>query len=439
MEKIIVLGPSKLSGRVKVSGAKNVAMKVIIAAILTDEPLEIHNIPLISSVLGTIDVVRPLGVTAKIRDHTVSLQAKKIISYTVPLEMGGLYRTAPLVLGPLLSRFGKGIVPNPGGCRLGKRPIDRFIDGLMALGAKVVYKNGFFHAQTKKLSGTRYRFLKNTHTGTEALILASVLAKGTTILENAAQEPEVDDLIKLLTIMGGRIERDRRVVKIEGVPKLHGGKFTIMPDRNEAVTFAIAALATRGDVIVEGTQKEYLGAFFAKLEEIGGGWEQHGDNTVRFYWKKTLQSTDIATAEYPGFMTDWQAPWSVLMTQAHGRSTIHERVFEHRFGFVKELRKMGAKIEFFHPQVEKPEEFYNFNWLDKDPDDHQAVMITGDTPLHNAVVDVTDIRAGATLMIASLCAKGETVLYGSEHIDRGYEKIDDRFRQLGADMRRAKE
>lgn len=440
MGKFIVRGPSILKGKVKVSGAKNVAMKVIMAGLLTDQPIIIKNIPLISSVLGTADIVRPLGVEVRINDHSCIVQAKKISNFTVPLEMGGLYRTAPMVLGPLLARFRRGVVPNPGGCRLGKRPIDRYITGFEALGAKITYKDGFFHATTKGLKGATYRFNKNTHTGTEALILAAVLAKGTTILENAAQEPEVDDLIALLKKMGAFINRvENHTIKIVGVKSLHGAEHIIMPDRNETVTFAIAAVVTKGDVIVEGAQKKYLQSFLTKLSEVGGSWEEVATDTIRFFGQKALTATDVTTDIYPGFMTDWQAPWSLLMTQAQGKSIIHEKVFEQRFGFVREIRKMGAKIEFFHPQVENPEEFYNFNWSDKDPDEHQAILVHGPTKLHNAVVDMTDIRAGATLMIAGLCADGESVLQHTEHIDRGYENIDGRFRALGADIKMIKE
>lgn len=440
MGKITVKGPSRLSGHVRVSGAKNVAMKVVMAGLLTDEPIVIHNIPLISSVLGTLDIVRPLGVNIEITDHSCIIKGNKVTNFTVPLEMGGLYRTAPMVLGPLLARFGKGVVPNPGGCRLGKRPIDRYIDGLEELGATISYRNGFFYARTKGLKGARVRFAKNTHTGTEALILTAVLAQGTTVIENAAREPEVDDLIGLLNAMGAKIDRvEDRVIRIKGRQKLHGAEYTIMPDRNEVVTFAIAAIATKGEVFVEGVQKKYLGAFFAKLDEVGAGWEEVSKDTARFYWKKPIRCTNVTTAIYPGFMTDWQAPWTVLMTQALGSSKIHETVFEQRFGYIRELQKMGAKIEFFHPDVDNPEEFYNFNWSDKAPETHEAALITGPVRLHNAVVDMTDIRAGATLIIASLCASGESVLHGIEHIDRGYENIDGRFRALGAEMTRSEE
>lgn len=440
MDKFIIKGGNRLEGEISVSGAKNVAMKVILAGILTDKPLIISNVPLISSVYGTIGIVEQLGLRVKIgSDHTLRIQGDSIKNYKVPLELGGLYRTATMVMSPLLSRFGKALVPNPGGCRLGKRPIDRHIDGLRAMGAKIIQKEGFFSAECSRLHGVRYKFKSNSHTGTEALILAAVLAEGETVLENAAEEPEVDNLILLLNLMGAKIRRkERRAIVIDGVEELNGAEFRIMPDRNEVATFAAGAIASRGDVIINGTEREYLKAFLDKLDEANANWEPISADKTRFYTSKKLQSTHVITRIYPGFMTDWQAPWAILMTQADGISTIHETIFEDRFGYVTEIQKMGAKIDFYNPKIDNPTKYYNFNWSDRKKNCYQAIKITGPSKLHNAILDVTDLRAGATLVIGALIASGESIIHGIDHIDRGYERIEERLRSLGANIKRIK-
>lgn len=438
MEKLIVSGGIPLGGEITVAGAKNVAMKVILAGLLTDETLTIHNIPLISSVLGTARIVQPLGVKVKTVNHTLEIQSRGLKIHKVPLELGGLYRTAPMVMGPLLARFGKAVVPNPGGCRLGKRPINRHIEALSLMGARVQYRGGYFYAEGL-LHGANISFPKNTHTGTETVILAAVLAKGDTVIENAAEEPEVDDLIRLLVQMGADVTRSGRKIFIRGVQKLHGTEFTIIPDRNEVVTYAVAAIATQGDLLIKGTQRQYLKSFLDALDHAGAGWEPVDGNTTRFYYKGALKVTHMTTAPHPGFMTDWQAPWAVLCTQAHGVSTIHETVFESRFSYVTELKKMGVKIEFFQPQVKDPQKFYNYNISDQIKGYYQAIKIYGPAKMHDALVEIADLRSGATLVVASLVARGKSVLLGVEHIDRGYERFDDQLRQLGAKIERTKE
>lgn len=439
MDKFIISGGKPLRGKVKVGGAKNVAMKVIIAGLLTDETMTVNNVPLISSVLGTTRIVEPLGVKVTRRDHTLEISGKDIHTYKVPLELGGLYRTATMVMGPLLARFGRAVVPNPGGCRLGKRPVDWHIQALEKMGAKIIYKDGYFWSETKKLQGSVINFPKNSHTGTETIILAAVLAQGKTVIENASQEPEVDDLLRMLNEMGANIHRDGRIITIHGVAKLHGVKYTIMPDRNEVVTYAIGGIATYGDVTIEGTERDYLKAFLVSLDETGAGWEPVDKSSTRFFWKGKLKPNQVETKPYPGFMTDWQAPWSVLATQAEGNSTIHETVFESRFSYVLEMRKMGAKIDFFDPQVTDPKVFYNFNWHDRVDNYHQGIKIYGPAILHDAVVEITDLRAGATLVLAALVARGKSVIHGIEQIDRGYEAFDKQLRSLGADIKRVKE
>lgn len=439
MEKFVVFGGKKLKGQVNISGAKNVAMKTLVAALLTDEEVIIRNVPLISSVTGTAQIVEPLGVKIKFtKGGKVAIDASAINKYTIPLELGGLYRTVPMTIGPLLYRFGKAVVPNPGGCRLGKRPINMHIDGLEALGAKIDYKDGYYYASCTSLVGTTFRFAKNTHTGTEALLLASVFAKGKTVLENAAQEPEVDNLIALLNQMGAKIKRvEPRTIKIEGVSDFQGADFTIMPDRNETVTFAIAAYITQGDIFVRDINQEGIEIFLEKLDEAGARY-QIDKKGIRFFSQGNCQAVNIETGPYPKFMTDWQAPWAVFATQAVGESIIHETVFESRFGYVSELRKMGAKIKAIDLKVKNPHLFYNFNYHDKKKNSC-AIKITGAIKLHNAIVEVSDLRAGATLVLAALCAYGKSVIYGIEHIDRGYQYFEKRLQNLGANIKRVKE
>lgn len=440
MEKFLVTGGRKLKGRVKVSGSKNVAIKLPLASLLTDEELVIKNVPLISSFYKTLDIVKILGTTSKIQDHTVRLQTKKITNSYVPLEMGALVRTAPMVAGPLLARCGKATVPNPGGCRLGARPIDRHIEGLEKMGAKINYKEGLFFAEAPDgLHGTKYTFEKNTHTGTEALILAAVLANGKTILENAAEEPEIDDLIFLINNMGGDIKRvKKRTILVQGVKSLKGTQFVVQPDRNELVTFACAAIATGGDVTVEYNDKKNIEAFLKELKESGIPYEETNEG-FRFYSNKSFKGTDVTTLPHPGFMTDWQAPWMTLMTKARGVSTVHETIYENRFAVVSELNKMGAGITLFNPRVKNPYKFYNFNWEDNKAEYFHAAKIIGPKKLHSAVINICDLRAGATLIIAALIAKGESILYGIEHIDRGYEDFEGRLKKLGANIKRVKE
>jgi len=444
MGKFVISGGSPLRGEVFISGAKNVALKTVVAALLTEEEVIIDRVPLIADLFLMVETAKRLGVKIEIDEdrRTLFIRGGTLESNKIPLEVGARIRTSSMFLSPLLSRFGEAIIPNPGGCRIGARPIDRHIEGLREMGAKIYYDptDGYFHAEAARLHGVDFTFSKNTHTGTETLILAAVKASGRTVLENAAQEPEVDDLIRLLNLMGAKIQRvTPRKIVIEGVKKLKGTRYKIMADRNEIVTFAIGALVSKGDVIIHGGQREYLKAFLGKVDEAGGGWEPKEDTVTRFFYQKNFKPTNITTGPYPSFMTDWQAPWALLMTQAGGLSTIHETVYESRFSYVFELRKMGVKIEFFDPKVTDPQNFYNFNWADKKPNYHQGIKIFGPTSLHNAVLEITDLRAGATLVLAAILAKGESYLWGVEQIDRGYEKIEERLKKLGADIKRTED
>ncbi len=443
MEKFIITGGIPLRGEVILGGAKNVALKLLVASLLTDEQLVIRNVPEIRDVNLMLEVLTSLGVKASRSGDTISVQNGRLDQFQVPLDIGARLRTSSMVIGPLLARFGKAMIPNPGGCRIGARPIDRHVAALRGMGAAIEYRSedGYFYATAPEgLNGTTYAFPKNSHTGTETMILAAVLAKGTTVIKNAAEEVEIDELISLLNRMGGEIRRSsRREITIEGVKSLRGAEYSIIPDRNEEVTFATAAAVTDGDITVMGSQRQHLAAFLEAFRLSGGGYEAIGGAKTRYYRKEALKSVDVITAPHPGFMTDWQAPWAVLMTQARGTATIHETVFENRFGYTEELKKMGAQIEPIDLPVADPSNFYNFNWDDHTPGDHHAIRIHGPSNLHNAILTMNDLRAGATLVLAALAAEGQSVLHGVEHIDRGYEKIEERLRKLGAIIERQKE
>ncbi len=442
MDTFVTSGGIPLKGEVAIGGAKNVALKSLVASILTDEEVVIRNIPHIRDVQLMIEVLKTFGVRVDLSQNTVTAKNGRIASTTVPLELGAHLRTSSMVMGPLLARYKTAKIPNPGGCRIGARPIDRHIEGLRAMGADIVYQSedGYFHAKAEKLRGTRYGFGKNTHTGTETLLLAAVLAEGETVLENAAEEVEIDDLIGLLNQMGAKIKRTTaREIVIEGVRKLHGTDYTIMPDRNEEVTFAIAAAVTGGSITAVNSREQHLTSFLKYFIKAGGKVKTLDENTTQYQGSLEYKPIDVITAPFPGFMTDWQAPWSVLMTQAVGSSSIHETVFESRFSYVSELAKMGADIEFYDPDVKNPQEFYNFNWNDRVPEYHQGIRINGPTKLHNAVLEIDDLRAGATLVLAALAAEGTSYIHGVEQIDRGYEKIEERLSKLGAKIERVKE
>jgi len=442
MDKFIIKGGKKLKGEINISGAKNVALKTIVAACLTDEEVEIHNIPLVSDLYIMAEIVEELGGKIKISDHTISIQIKNFSKSKIALERAAETRTSAMFISPLLARTGKAIIPNPGGCRIGYRPIDRTIEGLKQMGVTVNYKreDGYFHMNTKNgLNGIDYAFKKPTHTGTETLILAAVLAKGKTILRNCAQEPEIDELVLLLSKMGANIKKiDPKTIEIIGVKKLKGAKFSVGIDRNEVVTLAIAAIITKGDVLIKDAKSVDLKEFLEKMELVGAGVESRG-NDIRFFYKNDLVACDIETSPYPGFMTDWQAPWAVLMTQVKGTSVVHERVYESRFGYVEHLIRMGAKIKLFNPEVSNPESYYNFNIEDDNSRNKHAIQISGPVKLHNAVVAMSDLRAGATMVLAALAASGETVILEVYHLDRGYECLENRLGKLGADIKRIKD
>ncbi len=440
MSQYLIKGGKPLKGAVRIGGAKNSSFKLMIASLLGDSESRLLDISRIGDVQITKQVIELLGGEVKSPGKgTIFVNPKKLKRYQIPQDLGYKSRASIMFAGPLLSRFGKAFLPLPGGDRIGRRPIERHLEGLRILGVKVKNVDGFIQLECPQLKGNKYRFPKNTHTGTETLIMAAVLAKGTTILENAALEVEIDDLIDFLNKMGAKIKRlPNRVIKIEGVKKLKGTIHKAIPDRNEAVSYACAALATKGDIIIENACAEHLKAFLKKVKETGGNYETDHYG-LRFWYEKPLKATKIITQPHPGFMTDWQSLWTTLMTQAKGQSEVIETIYEYRFGFVEDLNKMGAKIDFFNPKVANPESFYNFNLADDSPQNFHGVRVWGPTPLKGMNLEVNDIRAGATLMLAALIAKGESILRDEGHIQRGYEDLDLRLKELGANIKKIDE
>src|SRR5258708_603135 len=436
MSNFRIRGGKPLYGSVRIGGAKNASYKLMIGSLLADTPSRLLNFSHISDVGVVASIISSLGAKAElVGERAYMIDPRSLSGFEIEKKYGELSRASVLFIPALLAKFGKAIVPFPGGDKIGSRPLDRHFDGLKTLGAEVSQQDGSIVVTAKKLHCGTYIFKKNSHTGTELMIMAAVKADGKTVLENAAEETEIDDLIAFLNSMGGKIQRKPgRIIEIESVKELHGSIHKIMSDQNQVVSFACAALATKGDVIVENALAKDLEAFMEKLTEAGAGYEI-GDFGIRFYYENPLKATNVTTAIHPGFKTDWQPLWVTMMTQAMGESILHETIDEDRFAYVDSLVKMGAKIELFNPQVDNPDTVYNFNLSEEKPGVMHAAKILGPQTLHGGELHVKDLRHGATLMIAGMTAEGETILHDpSEHISRGYEQLDETLRAMGADI-----
>lgn len=436
MTSFKIIGGTPLKGAVRLGGAKNASFKLMIAASCGTGESRLLNMSEIGDVEVTYKTLEAIGVKcSRPGDNTVYIVGNGLSTDTIPHFTGEKTRAATLFAGLLLNKKGRAIIPLPGGCALGERPIERHLDGFRAMGATVICNDqGIEMTASSGLRGATYRFIKKSHTGTEALIIAGVLAKGQTILENAGLEPEIDDLIEFFNKMGASVKRLGDSIVINGVSKLHGATHSVMGDRNEAVSYATMAIATKGDIIVEGAVKKHLTAFLSKLDEIGGKYEisEYG---IRFYYDGPLHAADLVTAPEPGFMTDWQPLWTTMMTQATGVSKVVEAVTEHRLAFTTQLNEMGAKIEYFDPSPVYPAEFYEFNYPETIVYPH-AVSVTGPTLLHGTHMTVPDLRGGATLVMAAIMATGDSTIDNVELIDRGYERFDQRLRNLSANIER---
>lgn len=438
MQKFFINGGFPLKGTVALDGAKNASFKLLVASLLADQgEVRLSGLPMIGDVINTIEIIKKLGGKAKKGEFkSYIINPKDLNSFRVPQKLASMNRAPIVFAGPLLSRFCKAILPFPGGDRIGRRPLDRHFEALKSLGVGIKVIDGCFMLYGDKVRGNDVTFKKNTHMGTEVLIMTAVKAKGTTIIRNAALEPEVDDLINFLNKMGAEIrrEREKRII-IKGVEKLKAINYQVMPDRNEAVTFACAALGTKGDIMVERARPQDLKIFLKKVQEIGGGVEIQ-KNGIRFFYKKELTAVKITTKPHPGFMTDWQPLWTTLMTQAKGVSQVIETVFPNRLSFIREIKKMGGDFRFFNPKVKDKDTFYNFNLKDDKKTFFHGVKIYGPKKIHGIKTKINDLRSGATLVLASLIAEGRSELTNIGEIDRGYDSLDKKLLKLKAKIRR---
>ncbi len=434
----IIQGGKPLRGEVELAGAKNASIKLMIASVLFDGPTIIHRVPHNGDNNELRSLLHDIGVSVEFAGSTVTVNASTVRSHEVNLLYGSKVRSSFLLFGPLLHRFGEARIPNPGGCRIGARPIERIINGIQALGVDVRYNHetGFYEAKlTGGVSG-EYTFEKPTHTGTEALILLATCGKGSVTLHNCALEPEIDDLILFLNNAGAKIHRDGKDISIRGVSSLkQKSPHTVIVDRNEAVTYAAMSYATKGDITITNLDPHLIQAFIEKVHEAGGIVHILPNTGVRFQSNQRLKATDVQTAPHPGYMTDWQPQWGLMMATADGVSTIHETILESRLNYVQELQKIGAEIEFFQPKVEHPESLYQFNF-DPKKEYLQAVRITGVDRLHNGVMTVHDLRAGAVVVMAGLSAEGESVVYGVQQVERGYENLLQKIHSLGGNIKK---
>ena len=423
MDKLVIRGGNALLGTVRISGAKNAALPCMAAALLTDEPVILENIPQVRDIETTRKLLAAMGAEVELgygrAHHRTTICARTLASPEASYELVKTMRASTLVLGPLLARCGRAHVSLPGGCAIGARPIDLHIKGLERLGAKITQEHGYVEAITDprkgdRLQGAEIVFDKITVTGTEDLLMAATLAEGETVMQNCAREPEVADLAALLNAMGAKIQgAGTSTIRVKGVPKLHGARHRIIPDRIEAGTFIVAGALTGGDLNVVGCDPAHLTAILQKLAETGVKTAVKADS-VRVMGDQPLQAADLNTEEYPGFPTDMQAQYMALTTQAAGTSIVTENIFENRFMHAQELVRMGANIKI----------------------EGRRAIVRGGTPLSAAAVLASDLRASASLVLAALVADGETIIDRVYHLDRGYEHIEEKLKAVGAEIRR---
>jgi len=418
MDKFVIRGGTPLLGTVRVSGAKNAALPCMAAALLTDEPVVLENIPKVRDIETTRRLLTAMGAEVELgygrAHHRTTIHCQNLVSPEASYELVKTMRASTLVLGALVARCGRARVSLPGGCAIGARPIDLHIKGLERLGATITQDHGYVEATAKRLKGAEIVFDRITVTGTEDLLMAATLAEGETAMQNCAREPEVADLAALLCQMGARITgAGTETIRINGVAKLKGARHRIIPDRIEAATFIIAGGLTGGDLNVSDCNPAHVGALLQKLSEVGIK-TAHSKESVRVMGDNPLKAADMMTEEYPGFPTDVQAQYMALATQAEGTSIITENIFENRFMHALELVRMGANIKI----------------------EGRRAIVRGKSPLSGAAVLASDLRASASLVLAALVADGETIIDRVYHIDRGYENIEEKLRGVGAQIRR---
>ena len=416
MDKLLIKGGVPLAGKIRASGAKNAALPILAGTLLATRPVVVRNVPHLRDVTTTLSLLQMMGVSVTVDDHlNVEVNAETVESREAPYELVKTMRASILVLGPLVARFGEADVSLPGGCAIGARPVNLHVQGLQAMGADVSVENGFIKARADRLRGAHIVFDTVTVTGTENLLMAAVLADGETVLENAAREPEVSDLAQFLVTLGAKIEGiGSSTLTVEGVESLAGGEYSVLPDRIEAGTYLVAAAMTGGRVRIESVIPATLEAVITKLREAGASIESGDDWIELDMHGRRPRSVDVRTAPYPAFPTDMQAQFCALNAVADGVATITETIFENRFQHVLELQRMGADIRL----------------------EGNMAVIRGVERLTSAPVMATDLRASAGLVLAGLAAEGETLVDRIYHVDRGYERIEEKLRQLGATIRR---
>jgi UDP-N-acetylglucosamine 1-carboxyvinyltransferase len=417
MDKLVVTGGVSLKGEVRISGAKNAALPVLVASLLTDGPLYIRNVPHLQDITTTMTLLGQMGVRLVVDEKmSIEADASQMTSVVAPYDMVKTMRASILVLGPLLARFGEAEVSMPGGCAIGSRPVNLHIKGLREMGADISIDDGYIKARAGRLKGARIFMDLVSVTGTENLMMAAALADGVSVIENAAREPEVVDLANCLNLMGARVSgAGTDTITIEGVEKLHSAEHSVIPDRIETGTYLVAGAITGGSIRVRNTDPLLLESVLEKLKEAGADINVDGTNISLDMHGKRPKAVQIRTAPYPAFPTDMQAQFVVLNTVAQGTGVVTETVFENRFMHVQELQRMGADIDL----------------------EGNTAVIRGVEKLHGAPVMATDLRASASLALAGLVAENETVVDRIYHIDRGYECIEEKLAQLGAKIRRA--
>ncbi|HXR25571.1 MAG TPA: UDP-N-acetylglucosamine 1-carboxyvinyltransferase [Candidatus Binataceae bacterium] len=418
MDKIVIHGGAPLRGEVALSGSKNAALPILMASLLTDEPVFIRNVPRLRDVHTALALLGRLGVESRWTDeHALELRTARVVSHEAPYDLVKTMRASFIVLGPLIARAGRARVSTPGGCAIGARPVNLHISGIRALGARIQLRNGYVEARAERLTGARLWLDAPSVGATENIMMAAALARGRTLIENAAREPEVQDLALMLNAMGARIVgAGSHVMEIEGVERLHGAEHTVIPDRIEAGSLMVAAAISGDDVLIRGAPVEQLNAVVAKLEETGADIEPIADG-LRVSRKGAIRPVELRTLPYPGFPTDLQAQMMALLVISQGTSVITETIFENRFMHALELIRMGADIVMKGP----------------------TAVIRGVPKLSGAPVMATDLRASMSLVIAGLAAEGTTEISRVYHLDRGYEELDRKLASLGARIERVKE
>jgi UDP-N-acetylglucosamine 1-carboxyvinyltransferase len=423
-----VQGGRPLKGEVVLSGAKNAATKQLVAALLADEPVILHNIPQIGDVSATIEMLQGLGVGVTVEGHTVTIDPRPLKTGKVSEALSRKNRIPILLMGPLIHRFGEASIPALGGCKIGPRPVDIHLAGLEQMGAQITEGEGYYKATCKKLKAAMIELRFPSVMATETLILAAVKAKGTTVITNAAVEPEILDTAKLLQSMGAIINLEtNRTWVIQGVDKLTGAEHTVIPDRIEAASFGIAAALTNGSIFVRHARQDDLLSFLNAIRRVGVPFKVEEDG-ILFGHSDEYNPIVLETDTHPGFMTDWQQPFVMLLTQAKGVSIVHETIFEDRFGYTESLVKMGANIQLHSDCLGSKEcRFKHQNFL-------HSCIISGPTPLKAADICIPDLRAGFSYLLAALMADGESRVTGVELIERGYEDIIGKLQKLGAEI-----